>query len=115
MMGGVQTFEPGVSMAELAAETHAVPPLTALTEEERMFQAAAREFAENEIGPHAAAMDSESVIRRDLIEKFFAQGFMAIEVPKPLGGSGGSFFMSVPAIEEFSRVAASAAVVTDVP
>src|SRR5438094_6681546 len=101
-------------MAELAAQTGTVTPLTALTEEERMFQAAAREFAENEIGPHAAAMDRESVFRRDLIEKFFAQGFMAIEVPERWGGSGGSFFMSILAIEEFSRVDASAGVVIDV-
>ncbi|MBI1984359.1 MAG: acyl-CoA dehydrogenase family protein, partial [Acidobacteria bacterium] len=90
------------------------PPLTALSEEERMFQAAAREFAEKEIGPHVAEMDREGVFRHDLIEKFFAQGFMAIEVPEAYGGSGGSFFMSILAIEEFSAVDASAAVVIDV-
>jgi butyryl-CoA dehydrogenase/short/branched chain acyl-CoA dehydrogenase len=39
---------------------------------------------------------------------------MAIEVPEVYGGSGGSFFMSVVAIEEFSRVDASAGVVIDV-
>jgi len=89
-------------------------PLTALNEEERMFQAAAREFAEKEIGPHVSEMDREGVFRRDLIEKFFAQGFMAIEVPEAYGGSGGSFFMSILAIEEFSCVDASAAVVIDV-
>ncbi len=101
-------------MAEVAAQTSVVPSLTALTEEERMFQAAAREFAEKEIGPHVAAMDREGVFRLDLIEKFFAQGFMAIEMPERLGGSGGSFFMSILAIEEFSRVDASAGVVIDV-
>ncbi|MBI1940215.1 MAG: acyl-CoA dehydrogenase [Acidobacteria bacterium] len=79
-----------------------------------MFQAAAREFAEKEIGPHVAEMDREGVFRHDLIEKFFAQGFMAIEVPEAYGGSGGSFFMSILAIEEFSAVDASAAVVIDV-
>ena len=98
----------------VAPQTAAFPPLTALAEEERMFQAAAREFAENEIGPHVTAMDGEGVFRHDLIEKFFAQGFMAIEVPERLGGSGGSFFMSILAIEEFSRVDASAGVVIDV-
>ncbi len=97
-----------------AAELHAFPPLTQLTEEERMFQAAAREFAEKEIGPEVEAMDREGVFKRELIEKFFAQGFMALEVPETYGGSGGSFFMSVLAIEEFSRVDASAGVVVDV-
>ncbi len=90
------------------------PPLTALTEEERMFQSAVREFAENEIRPHVAGMDREGVFRHDLIEKFFAQGLMGIEIPEALGGSGGTFFMAILAIEEFSRVDASAGVVIDV-
>ena len=102
-------------MAESAA-THvpANPPLTQLTEEEQMFQAAAREFAEKEIHPHVEEMDREGVFEHELIEKFFAQGFMSIEVPEPYGGSGGTFFMSILAIEEFSRVDASAGVIIDV-
>ena len=74
----------------------------------------AREFAENEIRPHVAAMDHEGAFRRDLIEKFFSQGFMSIDIPENFGGSGGSFFMSILAIEEFARVDASAAVIVDV-
>jgi short/branched chain acyl-CoA dehydrogenase len=102
-------------MADPASlSAHAIPPLTMLTEEEQMFQAAAREFAEKEIGPHVEAMDRDGVFRRDLIEKFFQQGFMGIGVPETFGGSGGSFFMAVLAIEEFSRVDASAGVVIDV-
>src|SRR5438093_13037268 len=97
------------SMPEtVAPQTAAFPPLTALAEEERMFQAAAREFAENEIGPHVTAMDGEGVFRHDLIEKFFAQGFMAIEVPERLGGSGGSFLMCMLAIDEVSSEGACA-------
>ena len=90
------------------------PPLTIFTEEESLFQAMAREYAENEIRPHTAAMDHEGVFRRDLIEKFFSQGFMSIDIPEAFGGSGGTFFMSVLAIEEFARVDASAAVIVDV-
>jgi alkylation response protein AidB-like acyl-CoA dehydrogenase len=104
-----------MAMAETVME-HAkrAQPLTALTEEERLFQAVAREFAEKEIGPHVEEMDREGVFRRDLIDKFFAQGFMSIEIPESHGGSGGSFFMAILAIEEFSRVDASAGVVIDV-
>jgi alkylation response protein AidB-like acyl-CoA dehydrogenase len=91
-----------------------VQPLTVLTEEERMFQAAAREFAEKEIGPHVEAMDREGVFRQELIEKFFEQGFMGLSIPEAYDGSGGTFFMAVLAIEEFSRVDASAGVVIDV-
>ena len=89
-------------------------PLTWLTEEESMFQGAAREFVEKEIGPHVAAMDQEGVFKRELLKQFFAQGFMAIEVPEAYGGSGGTFFMSILAIEQFARVDASAAVIMDV-
>ncbi len=91
-----------------------IPPLTQLTEEERMFQSSAREFAEKEIGPQVEQMDRDGVFKQELIDEFFAQGFMALEVPETYGGSGGSFFMSVLAIEEFSRVDASAGVVIDV-
>jgi short-chain 2-methylacyl-CoA dehydrogenase len=97
-----------------AAAINAVIPLTVLTEEERMFQAAAREFADKEIKPHVAEMDREGVFQRDLIDKFFAQGYMGIHISEAYGGSGGSFFMAVLAIEEFSRVDASAGVVIDV-
>jgi short/branched chain acyl-CoA dehydrogenase len=89
-------------------------PLTLLSEEERMFQSASREFAEKEIGPRVEHMDREGVFDQELIEKFFAQGFMAMEIPEAYGGSGGTFFMCMLAIEEFARVDASAAAVIDV-
>jgi alkylation response protein AidB-like acyl-CoA dehydrogenase len=103
-------------MAEsaVAAPITATTPLTILSEEEQLFQAAAREFAANEIRPHVEEMDREGVFRRDLIDKFFAQGYMGMHIPEAYGGSGGSFFMAVLAIEEFSRVDASAGVVVDV-
>ena len=100
-------------MAE-SIDNFANGPLTALTEEERMFQAMAREFAANEILPHVEEMDREGAFNHALLEKFFAQGFMGIEVPEAYGGSQGSFFLAILAIEEFSRVDASAGVVIDV-
>ena len=89
-------------------------PLTVLTEEEKMFQAMAREFAAHEILPHVEEMDREGVFNLALLDKFFAQGFMGIGVLEAFGGSGGTFFLSILAIEEFSRVDASAGVVVDV-
>jgi len=62
-------------------------PLTMLTEEERLFQAVAREFARKEILPHVVEMDREGVFNPALLEKFFAQGFMGIEAPEAYGGS----------------------------
>jgi butyryl-CoA dehydrogenase/short/branched chain acyl-CoA dehydrogenase len=102
-------------MAEpTAANLCSIPPLTALNEEEQMFRGAAREFAEKEIRPHIEPMDREGVFDHELIDKFFGQGFMGLEVPEAYGGSGGTFFAAILAIEEFSRVDASAGVVIDV-
>jgi butyryl-CoA dehydrogenase/short/branched chain acyl-CoA dehydrogenase len=100
-------------MAESGAVT-IYGPLTMLTEEERLFQAVAREFARKEILPHVVEMDREGVFNPALLEKFFAQGFMGIEAPETYGGSGGTFFLAILAIEEFSCVDASAGVVLDV-
>ncbi|MGH9325518.1 MAG: acyl-CoA dehydrogenase family protein [Terriglobia bacterium] len=90
------------------------PALTTLSEEERMFQSAAYEFALKEVGPHVRQMDHEGIFRKDLLEQFFAQGFMGLAIPEEYGGGGGNCFMSVLAIEEFARVDASASVIIDV-
>jgi butyryl-CoA dehydrogenase/short/branched chain acyl-CoA dehydrogenase len=79
-----------------------------------MFQAMAREFAAKEILPHVQAMDREGAFNHALLDSIFAQGFMGIEVAETYGGSGGSFFQAILAIEEFSRVDASTGVVIDV-
>ena len=79
-----------------------------------MFRDAVREFAETDIRPHVHAMDEAAQFRPDLIPKFFELGLMGIEVPEEYGGSGGTIFMAVLAIEELARVDASAAIYVDV-
>jgi short-chain 2-methylacyl-CoA dehydrogenase len=90
------------------------PALTVLTEEEVMFRDAVREFAETEVKPHVQSMDEAAQFRPDLIPKFFDLGLMGIEVPEALGGSAGTIFMAVLAIEELARIDASAAIYVDV-
>lgn len=92
----------------------AAPALTILSEEETMFRDAVREFAGSEIRPHVHAMDEAAQFRLDLIPKFFELGLMGIEVPEEYGGSAGTIFMAVLAIEELARVDASAAIYVDV-
>ena len=89
-------------------------PLTTLSEEEQLFVSSLGEFAAKEIGPHVAEMDRSGVFKPELIRRFFEQGFMGIEVPEAFGGSGGTFFLSVLAVETLARVDASAAVIVDV-
>ena len=92
----------------------AAPALTVLSEEEAMFRDAVRDFAISEIRPHVHTMDEAAQFRLDLIPKFFELGLMGIEVPEEYGGSGGSIFMAVLAIEELAKVDASAAIYVDV-
>ena len=103
-------------MAESTPQQADVVPsaLTSLSEEERLFQSSVREFSAKEIGPHVAEMDRSGVFKRELIDQFFAQGIMGIEVPEEYGGSGGNFFLSILAIEALASVDASASVVVDV-
>lgn len=98
----------------LSAVTGAVSPLTQLSDEERIFQSAAYDFAMKEIGPSVREMDHDGVFKKELVGQLFDQGFMGIIIPETYGGGGGNFFMSVLAIEEFARVDASAAVIMDV-
>jgi short-chain 2-methylacyl-CoA dehydrogenase len=99
----------------IATEKRITPaPLTQLTEEERMFQSAVRQFARERIAPHVREMDEAGVFRKDLIQEFFKLGLMAIDVPEQYGGSDGYFFESILAIEELARVDPSAAVIVDV-
>ncbi len=89
-------------------------PLTDLTDEEKLFQDSVASFAQEQIRPHVEAMDREAVFRDDLIKSFFELGLMGIEIPESLGGTGSSFFMVILAVEELSRVDASAGVIVDV-
>jgi alkylation response protein AidB-like acyl-CoA dehydrogenase len=89
-------------------------PLTILNEEEELFRRTIREFAEHEIAPLVEEMDRQGHYEPALIPMLFDLGVMGIEIPDKYGGSGGSYFMSILAIEELSRVDASVAVLADV-
>jgi alkylation response protein AidB-like acyl-CoA dehydrogenase len=92
----------------------ATQPLTMLSEEEVMFRDAVREFAESEVRPFVQEMDEAAHFRSEIIPRFFELGLMGIEVPERWGGTDGSIFMAMLAIEELARVDASAAIYVDV-
>ena len=91
-----------------------MPALTQLTEDEKMLQDAARDFAESAIKPKVHEMDEQAKLDPDLVQQFFDMGLMGVEIPEKYSGGGGSFFMSIVAIEQISRVDASAGVFMDV-
>ena len=89
-------------------------PLTTLTDDEILFQDNVRQFANDKIRPLAKEMDEKGMFDHDLIDQFFQLGLMGIEVPEQYGGAGGKFFEAILAVEELSRVDASAGVIVDV-
>jgi short/branched chain acyl-CoA dehydrogenase len=102
-------------MPETTLQMDARPtPLTVLSEEEEMFRRSVRDFAREKITPRAREMDEKGQFDPALIEEFFQLGLMGIEVPEEYGGSGGTFFQSILAIEELSYADASAGVIVDV-
>src|SRR5882672_10602326 len=89
-------------------------PLVALTDDEILFRDNVRQFADQALRPKVREMDEKGVFERELIDQFFNLGLMGIEVPEQYGGAGGKFFEAILAVEEISRVDASAGVIVDV-
>ena len=102
-------------MPEVAAPRSETPaPLLALTEDEQLFRDNVRRFAEEKVAPLSREMDEKGVFDHALIDQFFQLGLMSIEIPEQFGGGAGTFFEAILAVEELSRVDASAGVVVDV-
>ena len=99
----------------VAETTHLpAPPLSVLSDEEKMFQSTVGRFARERIGPHVREMDEAGVFRKDLLREMFELGLMGIEIPEEYGGQGGKFFQAVLAVEALAAVDPSAAVIVDV-
>jgi alkylation response protein AidB-like acyl-CoA dehydrogenase len=91
-----------------------VPALTSLSEDERLFQDAIRDFALAEVAPRVSEMDRREALDPQLIRQLFELGVMGVEVPEAHGGTGLSFFMAALVVEELSRVDPAVAVLVDV-
>ena len=85
-----------------------------ITDEHRMIQDAAREFAQKEIAPIAAHFDETGEFPIDTVRKMGALGFMGIEVPEAYGGAGMDTLAYVLALEEICKVDASHGVIMSV-
>jgi butyryl-CoA dehydrogenase len=85
-----------------------------LTDEQRMVQAVAREFAEKEVRPIAEAIDHEARFPRETVARMGELGLMGIAIPEAHGGSGGDTVACALALEEVARACASHAVIMSV-
>ncbi|MFP5210230.1 MAG: acyl-CoA dehydrogenase [Acidobacteriota bacterium] len=89
-------------------------PLTQLSEDERMFRDTVRQFAEDEIAPLVRRMDEDQHLDAGLVARLFELGLMGIEIPEEHGGSGGTFFEAVLAVEGISAVDPAVGLLVDV-
>jgi len=85
-----------------------------LTDEQRMIQDTAREFARKEVLPKAAELDENSRFPEELIRRMADLGFMGIAVPEEYGGAGMDNVCYAIAMEEISRACASTGVIMSV-
>jgi alkylation response protein AidB-like acyl-CoA dehydrogenase len=75
-----------------------------LTEDQKMMQKMAREFAEKELAPGVEERDEHEKFSRELYDKMAELGFTSICFPEQYGGVGGDLLSYILAVEELSKV-----------
>lgn len=85
-----------------------------LTEEQKMVQQAARDFAQTELLPGVIERDEKQQFPAEAIRKMGELGFLGMMVDPAHGGSGLDTLSYVLVMEELSKVDASASVVVSV-
>ncbi|MCC7231365.1 MAG: acyl-CoA dehydrogenase [Bacteroidia bacterium] len=85
-----------------------------LSEEHLMIQKAARDFAQNELKPGVIERDENQKFPVDQVREMGSLGFLGMMVDPTYGGGGMDTISYVLAMEEISKVDASAAVIMSV-
>src|SRR5213595_2186444 len=81
-----------------------------LTEEQKLIQRTAREFADEQLAPLAAEYDRTEEFTAPQATLLAEMGFLGMMVPEEYGGAGLDTFSYVLAMEEVSRACASTSV-----
>lgn len=85
-----------------------------LSEEQQMIQQAARDFAQTELLPGVIERDRDQKFPAEQVKKMAELGFLGMMVDPKYGGAGMDALSYVLALEEISKIDASAAVVMSV-
>ncbi len=78
-----------------------------LTQDQQLIRDTVRDFAEREIAPKAAEIDSKGTFPADIIKKMAELGLMGLPIPEQYGGSGADYTSYCLALEEITRACAS--------
>ncbi|HZJ47635.1 MAG TPA: acyl-CoA dehydrogenase family protein, partial [Acidimicrobiia bacterium] len=81
-----------------------------LSEEHRAFRKVVREFADQEISPHAEEWDRSHTFPLDVVRKMGDLGLFGLVFPEEYGGADADFITLCIAIEELARVDQSMAI-----
>ena len=74
-----------------------------LTQEQRLVQETARDFAETEILPNIREWDANGEVHREVFEKLAALGFLGAPIPEAYGGAGTDYIAFALLCEELER------------
>src|SRR6266850_8518555 len=85
-----------------------------LPEDLKLFRETAREFAEKELAPRAAALDAAEEFPREHWPKLAAMGFLGLIIPEKYGGAGLGHLPLTLVLEELNRACASTGVTVSV-
>jgi acyl-CoA dehydrogenase len=90
------------------------PAAGSLTEEERLLQGTAREFAEREVAPSAIERDEAERFDRTIFTRMGELGLTAAPIPEAVGGAGFSYLGWILVMEELGAVDMATAVTLSV-
>ena len=76
----------------------------ALTEEQTMIKDMAKNFAENEIGPHVEEDEKNHHWRKEIFDKMAELGFFGFCIDEKYGGNGMGFMEGALAIEQIAKI-----------
>ncbi len=85
-----------------------------LTDEQKMIQETARDFANGVVRPKAKDIDQTGQFPADTVKKLAELGFMGMMIPSEYGGAGFDAISYVIAMEEIAAACASTAVIMSV-
>ncbi|EDV40997.1 uncharacterized protein Dana_GF10801 [Drosophila ananassae] len=100
--------------AAMSSTTGLPPPLTFLTEDEKMMKETVAKLAQEQIQPLVKKMDFEHKFDPSVVKAVFENGLMGIEIDTELGGSGCNFMTNIVVVEELSKIDPAVAAFVDI-